>query len=299
MFAMRTLEECRRLYAEEIRAAAGLRSAALVGAFARVPREGFLGPGPWKIVSAGQLGSSNTDPGRPTYRTTNDARDVYQDVLVALDASRGLNNGLPSSLAHWIGALDLKPGDRIFHLGCGAGYYTAIMAEIVGAKGNVIASEVDADLAVRAKENLAGYPNVAVHGGDGAAFDPGGCDAMLINAGVTHPAPRWLRRLRSGGRMVLPLTVAIGQAHGKGVMARIIREGKGFSASVLTPVGIYSCSSLRDPQWERLLSEALANGALDRLRSVRLGPHPKGETCLLHGRGVCLSAAGPGASPRS
>src|SRR3989442_716766 len=77
--------------------------------------------------------------------------------------------------------------DRVFHLGCGVGYYTAILAEVTGASGQVVAVEVDADLAAHARENLAAYPNVAVHDGDGAALDPGACDAMLINAGVTHP----------------------------------------------------------------------------------------------------------------
>jgi protein-L-isoaspartate O-methyltransferase len=68
-------------------------------------------------------------------------------------------------------------------------------------------------------------PNVAVHEGDGAAFDPDACDAMLINAGVTHPHRPWLERLRVGGRLVLPLTIATaGTTLGNGVMARIVRK---------------------------------------------------------------------------
>src|ERR1700745_1013667 len=51
-----TLEECRRFYAEEIRYAANLSTPALIEAFARVPRENFLGPGPWKIAGADLTG---------------------------------------------------------------------------------------------------------------------------------------------------------------------------------------------------------------------------------------------------
>ena len=98
---------------------------------------------------------------------------------MALDTTRDVNNGQPGTLAHWIDALDLKTGDRVFHLGCGVGYFTAIMAGVVGAGGSVVACELDPVLAGRAGENLASYPNVAVHAGDGAAFDPGACDAML------------------------------------------------------------------------------------------------------------------------
>jgi len=43
---------------------------------------------------------------------------------------------------------------------------------------------------------------------DGATIDPGECDAMLINAGVTHPNVLWLDRQRESGRLVVPLTMA-------------------------------------------------------------------------------------------
>jgi len=76
----------------------------------------------------------------------------------------------------------------------------------------VAGSEAQADLAARTRENLSGYPNVTVHTGDGAQFDPMACDAMLINAGVTHPHPFWLGRMREGGRLVL--RAALGGTHG-------------------------------------------------------------------------------------
>ena len=44
-------EDIRRFYAEEIRVVANLRSAELVNAFAKVPRENFLGDGPWTYAT--------------------------------------------------------------------------------------------------------------------------------------------------------------------------------------------------------------------------------------------------------
>ena len=41
--------DARRRYAEELAYAAHLTSPAVIGAFARVPRERYLGPGPWRI----------------------------------------------------------------------------------------------------------------------------------------------------------------------------------------------------------------------------------------------------------
>jgi protein-L-isoaspartate(D-aspartate) O-methyltransferase len=285
------IEDCRRFYAEEIRIVAGSRSPALIEAFARVPREMFFGPGPWQIASPEQSGMAVAGLGGPMYSTTADSRDLYHNVLIAIDPARYLNNGQPSALARWIDALDLKAGDRAFHLGCGVGYYTAVMAEVVGTGGSVVAIEVDAGLAARAKENLASYPQVTVHSGDGAALDPGTCDAMLINAGVTHPHRPWLDRLAEGGRLVLPITASIGaSSFGNGVVARIVRARGGFSGNVATFVSIYSCTSVRDPQLEPLLAKALATRALLQLKSVRLDPHKQDDTCLLHSGNMCLSA---------
>ncbi|HJQ58318.1 MAG TPA: protein-L-isoaspartate O-methyltransferase, partial [Vineibacter sp.] len=55
----------RRAYADALRAEAGLTSSAIVEAFATVPREWFVGPGPWQILDEGWGGyhlTPDTDP---------------------------------------------------------------------------------------------------------------------------------------------------------------------------------------------------------------------------------------------
>jgi protein-L-isoaspartate(D-aspartate) O-methyltransferase len=288
---MLTVEDYRRFYADEIRFVANLSSTELVEAFARVPREKFLGEGPWQVGAPELRALAAAGLGEAAYVTVDDPRQLYHNVVVVIDAARDINNGQPSALARWISALDLKAGDRVFHLGCGTGYYTAIMAEVVGAGGSVTACEVDADLAARARENLSAYKQVQVHAGDGAAFDPGECDAMLINAGVTHPHPLWLERLSEGGRLVLPFTIATSQTIGAGLMTRIVREQGGYAARGITPVGIFSCISLRDAEMEAQLKKALMTQTLLTVKSLRLDSHEETETCLAHGKCVCLSSA--------
>src|SRR5262249_41749857 len=172
-----SIEDYRRFYADEIRFVANLDSPALVEAFARVPREKFIGPGPWQVGSAEARALAAAGMGRATYVPVDDARHLYHNVIVVLDQARDINNGQPSALAHWINGLELQPGQRVYHLGSGVGYYTAIMAEVVGPSGSVVASEIDSDLAVRARANLSDYSNVEVHSVDGGEFDPGECDA--------------------------------------------------------------------------------------------------------------------------
>ncbi|MGH7291236.1 MAG: hypothetical protein ACREJT_08505, partial [Myxococcota bacterium] len=88
------LELARAAFAEEIRTLADLRSGALVRAFATLPREDFVGPGPWQIIRLSAAGGGG-------YETTPDAdpRRIYDNVLVALDPARRLNNGEPAWLA--------------------------------------------------------------------------------------------------------------------------------------------------------------------------------------------------------
>lgn len=279
-----TLDECRSFYAEEIHFAANIRSRALLDAFARVPRERFLGSGPWRIPAPNPLMKGPLE-----YVETEDAdpRRVYHNCTIALDASKDLNNGQPASLARWIEALNIQPGARVFHLGCGVGYYTAIMAELAGSGGSIVASEIHPELAARARQNLAAYPKVEVREGDGVALDCGECDAIFVNAGVTHVLAQWLERLR--GRMVVPLTVAMGSHLGKGMMIAVQREHGGYSAAVQDMVAIYNCAGARDAKMEPLLGKAMQTMALLKLRSLRTDAHAAEESCLVHGEGACLS----------
>jgi protein-L-isoaspartate(D-aspartate) O-methyltransferase len=173
-----------------------------------------------------------------------------------------------------------------------AWHYTAILAEMVGPGGAVVAGEVDPVLASRAQSNLAGYPNMTVHSGDGAELDVTDCDAMLINAGVTHPRPQWLDGLRQAGRMVLPLTAAMPQSPelGRGAMMKIGRSGEKFSVSLVSYAAILSCTSLRDPELNVALGKGLSTGALQKVQTLRRDLHEKVDTCIVHGAAMCLSS---------
>ena len=64
------------------------------------------------------------------YWTTEDGdpRTVYHDVLIALDERRQINNGQPSLWAFLLDQLDVAVGEQALHLGCGTGYYTAVVS---------------------------------------------------------------------------------------------------------------------------------------------------------------------------
>lgn len=290
---MMTIEECREFYAKEVKFAANLTTPGLGEAFGKVPREKFLGPGPWQVGAAEGRAMSAAGFGQLSYIAVDDPRDVYHNVVVSLDRAKDINNGQPGSLGRWIDAMALRPGDRAYHLGCGVGYYTAIMAEVVGPNGSVVGLELQPELAARAKENLASYENVRVETGDGAKFDPGECDAMLVNCGVTHPQTLWLDRLPEGGRLIVPFTMAMNATIGQGVMTKIVRSSVSYSTEMVTPLAIYSGVSLRDQSLQAQMLKGLTTGGLLKLKSVRRDAHEMGETCVVHAKEVCLSLAEP------
>ena len=289
------LDTTRQYYAEEIRAVSNIQSNSLVSALAKVPREHFLGLGPWQIVNvdAWQMMPPNTGVGNGGgYRHTDDddPKHLYHNVLVAIDARRRLNNGLPSALVWWLDCLGLRPGDRVLHVGCGVGYYTAIIAEVVGLSGHVFAVEIDADIAARARKNLAYLSQVEVIQGDGGAFDPGPTDAIFVNAGATHPRSIWLDSLRPEGRLIVPLTITDEQSEtGGGYLLKVERADGGFTAGFISPVMIFSCLGSRDAERNGRLYTAMLRGDSGSVQSLRRDEHESNHTCWLHDKAFCLS----------
>ncbi len=283
----------RQAYAAEITRRAGVRDPRIEKAFAAVPREDFAGPPPWHIGSGGLYGrTSDDDPAR-----------LYDDVLVAIDARRGINNGQPSLHALCIDALGVKEGETIVHIGAGAGYYTAILAHLVGPTGRVVAYEIEPDIAERARTNLAGFPQVEVRARSGVDEAPGNilnadegrprsplpkADCIYVNAAASHPVRAWLHALKVGGRLLFPLQAA----HSTGDMLLITRpeQGDAWPARFLCGVVFIACEGAQDPAMGRKLDEAFRRGGAGRVRSLSFGAAPAG-TSWLQGDGWSLSTA--------
>lgn len=275
----------RRFYAEEIEAVAHLRTTALREALANVRREAFLPPGPWLVRGEGQMAGARATPDA-------DPRHVYHNCSVAIDAGRQLFNGAPGVVAALIDALLLEAGQSVLHIGAGLGYYSAVMADIVGPSGRVAAVEVDEALATQAKANLAAKPWVEVLHGNGTQPLTPPFDAILVNAGVTHPLDVWLDALAPGGRLVLPLTAtmpAMGATVSKGLTILIARAPEGLSARPIGFVSIYSAVDLRDAQLNQRVGQALMRNPFPPLKRLRRDPHEPEPSCWMHASTVCFA----------
>lgn len=270
-----TLEQARRAYAEELARFTETDDRRVVEAFARVPREKFLGAGPWHLL--GERGYARTPDADP--------RRLYQDVVVAIDPMREINNGQPSLHMWLLGELSIRPGDRVLHVGCGNGYYTAILAELAGPQGRVVAVEYLEEFAARMKETLAAYETVSIVCGDGTTYDAGMVDAIYVNAGTTGPALLWLDRLAADGRLLFMLTAR----DQWGLAVKIDRKAGGFAARALGRCGFIPCVGARNDAAEAALSAALLAGGSEDVRSLRRDSHNRDESCWLHAPDYCLS----------
>jgi protein-L-isoaspartate(D-aspartate) O-methyltransferase len=257
------LATIRRAYAKQILAVAGVNDRALEDAFTAVRREDFLGAGPWPIV---RLGSPIT------YETTPDSDPVhlYANDLIGLVPERQINNGQPSFHASLIHEAKPRAGEHAVHVGAGVGYYTAILAHLVGETGRVTGIEFEPALAARAKGNFAARPNVEIVAGDGALVPFDAADVIYVNAGATRPADAWLDRLADGARLVLPLTTDQNFLPDyaritPGVVFLIERRGTDYLARCISGVAIFPCAGSRDEVSGRALAQALAKGGVERV----------------------------------
>jgi len=118
----------------------------------------------------------------------------------------------PLTVAFMLELLEPKQEEKILDVGAGSGWVSALLAQIVGEKGRVCASERIPELCEFGKQNAAKY-NFVKNGiieffcGDASRGYPKEApfDKIIAGAAGKEVPPVWQEELKIGGRLVMPV----------------------------------------------------------------------------------------------
>jgi len=135
----------------------------------------------------------------------------------ALPIGSGQTISQPLVVAFMLELLEPNSEEKILDVGSGSGWTTALLAEIVGLKGKVIAIEIIPELMEFGEKNVAKYSFiekgtvkfVCSDGSKGFAKEAP-FDKILCSASIQDEIPKaWKEQLKVGGKIVTPIGTSI------------------------------------------------------------------------------------------
>ena len=131
----------------------------------------------------------------------------------ALPIGYGQTISQPSTVAFMLEHLDAREGDIVFDVGSGSGWQVAMLAHIVGPKGQVYAMELISELCEFGKNNLKKYEDLRERvtfacgdatAGVGFLRAKESIDKIIAAATVGEVPVAWREQLKVGGKMIYP-----------------------------------------------------------------------------------------------
>jgi protein-L-isoaspartate(D-aspartate) O-methyltransferase len=128
----------------------------------------------------------------------------------ALQIGYDQTNSQPTTVANMLTLLEVEPGQRVLDVGCGSGWSTALLGNLVGPSGEVLGVELVPELVSMGQDNLAAYPMPWVSIGQASEDtlglpDRAPFDRILVSAEARSLPGELVDQLRVGGVMVVPV----------------------------------------------------------------------------------------------
>jgi protein-L-isoaspartate(D-aspartate) O-methyltransferase len=156
----------------------GIKDPRVLEAFRTVPRHRFLPP--------------------------KSQRQAYDDESIPIGEGQTITP--PYDVAFMTEVLDPKPSDRIYEVGTGSGYQSAILSQLVKEVYSVEIKQPLGERAAKVHKEL-GYTNIHTRVGDGYEGWPEAApfDAIIVTCAPQKIPQPLIDQLKEGGRMVIPL----------------------------------------------------------------------------------------------
>ncbi|MDI6734410.1 MAG: protein-L-isoaspartate O-methyltransferase [Patescibacteria group bacterium] len=143
-----------------------------------------------------------------------DKEHAYVNYPLAIGFGQTISQ--PLTVAFMLELLSPKLGEKILDIGAGSGWQTALLAQIVGEQGKVIAIERIPELKIFAEKNIGKYGFiekgiVKIIEGDGSkSYELDAPFDKIIAAATSKEIPdAWKKQLKIGGFIVAPVNQSI------------------------------------------------------------------------------------------
>ncbi len=140
--------------------------------------------------------------------------EAYKNEPVPI--GRGQTISQPLTVAFMLGLLDPKPGEKILDIGAGSGWQSALLGNIVGETGKIIAVERILPIKALAEENISKYSftsrgtvKVIWKNAVGGVPEEAPFDKIIAAASAEAVPEAWKDQLKIGGRLVAPVGESI------------------------------------------------------------------------------------------
>lgn len=134
---------------------------------------------------------------------------AYSKLDQPLSISHHQTNSQPSTVKLMLGWLGVQEGDKILDVGSGSGWTSALLANLTGKNGRVIAIERIPDLMLFGKDNCEklGIKNIEFVLADGKIGyeKEAPYDRILVSAAAKDIPISLLGQLKIGGKLVIPI----------------------------------------------------------------------------------------------